>query len=69
MIDIEIIFVNDLSTDNSLKIIENLIEEDPLIKLINNEKNMGILYSRSIAVLEAKVKYILNLDHDDFFFG
>ena len=67
MIDIEIIFVNDLSTDNSLKIIEDLIEEDPRIKLINNEKNMGILYSRSIAVLEAKGKYILNLDHDDFF--
>ena len=28
---------------------------------------MGILFSRSIAVLEAKRKYILNLDQDDFF--
>ena len=68
MLDIEIILVNDFSTDNSLLTIQKLKDEDPRIKIINNEKNMGILYSRSIAVLEAKGKYILNLDHDDFFF-
>ena len=68
MLDIEIILVNDFSTDNSLLTIQKLKEEDPRIKIINNDKNMGILYSRSIAVLEAKGKYILNLDHDDFFF-
>jgi glycosyltransferase involved in cell wall biosynthesis len=68
MLDIEIILVNDFSTDNSLLTIQRLKVEDPRIKIINNEKNMGILYSRSIAVLEAKGKYILNLDHDDFFF-
>ena len=68
MLDIEIILVNDFSEDKSLLIIQKLKDEDPRIKIINNEKNMGILYSRSIAVLEAKGKYILNLDHDDFFF-
>ena len=68
MLDIEIIFVNDFSTDNTLLTLQKLKEEDPRIKIINNEKNMGILYSRSIGTLEAKGKYILNLDHDDFFF-
>ena len=68
MLDIEIILVNDFSTDNSLLLIQKLKETDPRIKIINNEKNMGILYSRCIAVLQAKGKYILNLDHDDFFF-
>ena len=29
---------------------------------------MGILYSRCIGVLSAKGKYIVPLDHDDFFF-
>ena len=67
MTDIEIILVNDFSKDNSLKIIEEMRNEDPRIRIINNEKNMGILYSRCIGVLEAKGKYILNLDQDDFF--
>ena len=67
MLDIEIILVNDLSTDNTLKIVEELQKEDPRIELLNNEKNMGILYSRCIGVLKAKGKYIVPLDHDDFF--
>ena len=68
MLDIEIIFVNDASTDNTIKIIEELQKEDYRIELINNERNMGILYSRCIGALNAKGKYIVPLDHDDFFF-
>jgi len=45
-----------------------LQNEDPRIEIINNQKNMGILYSRCIAALNAKGKYIVPLDHDDFFF-
>ena len=67
MTDFEIILVDDFSTDNSSLVIEELKKEDPRIKSIKNIKNMGILYSRCIGVLEAKGKYILNLDHDDFF--
>jgi glycosyltransferase involved in cell wall biosynthesis len=68
MIDIEIILINDFSMDNSLKIIENLQKKDSRIKIMNNQKNMGILYSRCIGVLKSKGKYILNLDNDDMFF-
>ena len=68
MLDIEIILVNDFSTDNTLLTIKKLKDGDPRIKIINNEKNMGILYSRSMGVLKAKGKYILALDQDDFFF-
>ena len=68
MLDIEIILVNDASTDNTLKIIEEMQKEDYRIELINNERNMGILYSRCIGSLNAKGKYIVPLDHDDFFF-
>ena len=67
-LDIEIILVNDVSTDNTLKIAEELQNEDPRIEIINNVKNMGTLYSRCIGVLNAKGKYIVPLDHDDFFF-
>ena len=69
MTDIEIILVNDFLKDNiTLNIIEKLSEEDPRIIIINNKKNMGILYSRCISVLQAKGEYIMNLDHDDFIF-
>ena len=67
MADIEIILVNDRSTDSSLKIIQELSEEDPRIKIFNNEKNMGTLYSRSLGILKSQGKYIMNLDNDDLF--
>lgn len=67
MKNFEIILINDLSFDNSLKIIRNLQKYDYRIKIINNKKNMGTLYSRSIGALAAKGKYIFALDNDDIF--
>ena len=67
MLDIEIILVNDFSTDNTLFVLEKLEKEDSRIKVIKNKKNMGILYSRSIGALSAKGKYIFPLDNDDMF--
>ena len=52
MTDIEIIIVNDFSTDNSIKIIEEIQKEDPRIKIIHNYRKMGSLYSRSIGALK-----------------
>ena len=67
MAEIEVILVNDFSKDSSLSVIKELMKEDQRIKLINNEKNMGALYSRNIGILEAKGKYVMNLDNDDMF--
>lgn len=68
MIDIEIILIDDCSKDNSSQIIKKIQKNDPRILIINNNKNMGILYSRSIGVLKSRGNYIVNLDHDDMFF-
>jgi len=65
--DIEIILVNDLSKDKTLKMINQFQKEDPRIIIINNKKRMGTLYSRSIGVLAAKGKYLFPLDNDDMF--
>ena len=65
--EIEIILVNDFSVDKSKYIIENIKKSDQRIVLINNNKNMGTLYSRNIGALLAKGKYIFALDHDDIF--
>ena len=67
ILNLEIILVNDYSKDETLPFIENKQIEDPRIKIINNKKNMGILYSRSIGALSSKGEYIFPLDHDDMF--
>jgi len=67
ILNIEIILVNDFSTDDTISEIEKIQKEDPRIKIINNKKNMGILYSRSIGALSAKGQYIFGLDNDDMF--
>jgi len=67
-LDLEIVLVNDFSTDNSVNIIKELQNEDPRIILLENTKNMGTLYSRCIGSLAAKGKYIFPLDNDDLFY-
>ena len=52
---------------SSKKIINNSKKEDSRIFIINNNKNMGTFYSRSIGVLASTGKYILALDNDDMF--
>lgn len=67
MNNIEIIIINDFSNDNTLKIIDEMAKVDIRIKIMNNNKNMGTLYSRCIGTLKAKGLYIFPLDDDDLF--
>ena len=69
MFKIEILLVNDNSKDNSLKIIQIIKKEDKRIGIINNKKNMGTLFSRSIGVLKSRGEYIFPLDNDDMIFN
>ena len=65
MKDIEIIFVNDASKDNSEKIIKELMEKDKRIILLKNEENKRAFYSRNKGILASKGEYILVIDADD----
>ena len=67
MTDIEIILVDDFSEDNTVLLAEKIQREDNRIKIIKNQKNMGVLYSRSIGVLSSKGKWLFTLDDDDLF--
>ena len=62
---IEVIFIDDFSTDKSRKIINNFIKRDKRINMIKNKKNMGSLYSRAIGGNIAKGDYIIFFDSDD----
>ncbi len=63
--DIEFIFVNDGSTDNSLSILEQYSKKDSRIKIIN-QKNQGISQARNRGMKEAKGRYIGFIDSDDW---
>ena len=63
--DIEIVVVNDCSNDNSLEIIKKFAKNDSRIKIINNKKNHGLLYSRAMGIIHSSGKYLMNLDSDD----
>ena len=67
MTEIEIILIDDNSQDDTANLIEKYIKEDPRIVFIRNEVNRKILYSKSIAALNARGKYILQIDQDDIF--
>lgn len=65
--EIEIIPINDASEDNSLEILNDMAKNDSRIKIINNDKNRGLLYSRTMGIINSKGEYLINLDPDDEF--
>lgn len=64
--DIEIICVNDCSSDNCESIIKEYISKDSRVKLINNKNNCGIGYSRNIGIDNSLSDYISFIDSDDY---
>lgn len=65
--NIEIIIIEDCSTDNSLSICKSLVSLDSRIKLKSNYINSGYGVSRNKGIDEAKGEWIMFLDADDEF--
>lgn len=62
---IELIVVDDCSTDNTVELVKKYIQNDDRIKLFVNEKNLGDYKNRNIAASYATGKYIKYVDSDD----
>lgn len=63
--DIELLIVDDCSTDNTPEICRSMASQDSRIKVITNPVNMGRLRSRLIAAGEAKGVWLAFIDADD----
>lgn len=64
--DIEIICVDDASTDGSISIVEMLETQDKRIRIIRHAENMGTLLTRKHGVEASTGDYIIFLDSDDW---
>lgn len=65
--NIEIVVIDDASTDSSKDIIKKYMGEHNNIKAIFNEQNQGVTRNRDVAIKEASAEYITTLDSDDFY--
>lgn len=68
--DIEYIFVNDCTPDDSMERLEAVIEQYPeragQVKIINQEQNQGPGTARNVALLAASGEYVCCVDSDDY---
>jgi glycosyltransferase involved in cell wall biosynthesis len=64
--DVEIICINDCSTDESLSILEEYAGKDERIKVICNKKNTGPSGARNVGLDAALGEYIAFVDSDDY---
>ncbi len=68
--DIEYIFVNDCTPDNSINILNEIIEGYPhrknQIKIIHHSVNRGLAAARNTGIATASGDYIIHCDSDDW---
>ena len=63
--DLELLIIDDCSTDRSFEIANNLSKTDSRIMLLKNEKNIGAAMTRNNGLNIAHGKYIAICDADD----
>lgn len=68
--DVEYVFVDDCTPDNSIEILGRVLEDYPdrmrQVKVLHNERNQGIARTRRLGLLECTGEYIIQVDSDDY---
>ncbi len=65
--EIEIIGVNDASSDNTLEVLQRYAAQDQRVKYINNPKNIGLAASRNRGIAKATAPFLMFCDADDYY--
>lgn len=66
--DIEIIVVDDCSLDDSVTKVQNLMNNDPRIKLYTNDFNCGVAKTRNVGIGHSKGRFLAFCDSDDIWY-
>lgn len=64
---LELIIVNDASTDDTAELLAQLQQRDPRIKVLHNSESKRACASRNIAIKHAQGEFVTGLDDDDEF--
>lgn len=68
--EIEYVFVDDCSPDRSVSVLERIAEQYPKrknsVKVLKNEKNLGVLKTRLKGIAAASGDYLIHCDADDW---
>lgn len=65
--DIQIICIDDASTDHTLSVLNEYAERDERILVLKNKKNLGLAKTRNKGLIYATGEFITFLDSDDWF--
>ena len=63
--NIELIAVNDASTDDTGSILDEMAKSEPRLKVLHNRINVGPYVSKNLALMQAQGNYITGHDADD----
>jgi glycosyltransferase involved in cell wall biosynthesis len=63
--NIELLIVDDCSPTPSIDAIRDIVEKDPRVRVIRNEKNLNVSGARNVGLAHARGELIATLDHDD----
>ena len=64
--NIEVIVINDCSTDNSLNICNRIQDSDSRVSVITNAENYGVSKTRNLGLLYSSGTYLMFVDSDDW---
>ena len=65
--NIEILVVDDGSTDDTFEYLQSLTQHMPNLRIFKNKKSLGACASRNLAIEHAKGEFVTGLDDDDLF--
>lgn len=63
--DVEIIVVDDASSDDSVSVVERIVSEDPRVRVVKLPTNSGTLAARKTGILASTGDYVALVDQDD----
>lgn len=70
LVEIEFIFVDDCSPDKGIEVVKSILDLYPQrvsqVKIIRNEQNRGVSFTRNVGLQEATGAYIIHVDSDDW---